>query len=217
MAEDDRQIHAMIEFIERDAHEKAREYDDEAQSVYDSEKASLVEAQKKKVAAEASKQMKQIDVQHRVQQAQSTKLQRMKLLDERVAIVDSLKDQTKLQVQGLVKDATKYKQLLADLLRQAAIAVEADAVVKCRKADEAAVKTLLANAEQAAVSATGKPCTLSISADNLEDQVSWGGIMLTSADGKITCDNTLASRTSHCFAEQLPIVRHYLFNESAKF
>ena len=48
MAED-RQIHAMIEFIERDAQEKAREFDDEAQALYDAEKAALVEQQKKKV------------------------------------------------------------------------------------------------------------------------------------------------------------------------
>jgi V-type H+-transporting ATPase subunit E len=216
MADDDRQIHAMIEFIERDAHEKAREYDDEAQSVYDSEKASLVESQKKKVAQQAEKEKKKIDVDDRVGKARVSKAQRMKLLDERVAIVDNLKEQTQQQVQQLVNNATKYKQLLADLLRQSAVAIEADANVQCRKSDEAVVKGLLPAAEQAVHQKTGLVVKLSIGKEPLED-AAWGGVILTSTDGRIKCNNTLKSRTEHCFAEQLPTVRHFLFNDNAKF
>jgi vacuolar-type H+-ATPase subunit E/Vma4 len=108
------------------------------------------------------------------------------------------------------------KQLLADLLRQSAVAIAADADVLCRQQDEAIVKSLLKQAQDAAETATGKSVKLTLSKEKLDDETSWGGVTLKSAKGgKVVCDNTLAARLTHCFEEQLPTVRHYLFHEKA--
>lgn len=218
MAHEDRQIQAMIEFIDRDAQEKVREYDDEAQALYDSEKANLVEAQKKKVLATTEEAKKQLEVQRRVARAQISKQERMRVEEARGATVEAVQKRTQEEIKKLVKDQTKYKQLLADLLRQSAISIAADADVLCRKQDEGVVKGLLKQAEDAATASTGKPVKLTLSKDKLDDEESWGGVVLKSAGGhKVVCDNTLAARTSHCFAEQMPTVRHYLFHEKAVF
>eukprot|EP00672_Neobodo_designis_P018233 CAMPEP_0174827590 /NCGR_PEP_ID=MMETSP1114-20130205/822_1 /TAXON_ID=312471 /ORGANISM="Neobodo designis, Strain CCAP 1951/1" /LENGTH=218 /DNA_ID=CAMNT_0016061257 /DNA_START=59 /DNA_END=715 /DNA_ORIENTATION=- len=218
MASEDRQIQAMIEFIDRDAQEKVREYDDEAQALYDSEKANLVEAQKKKVIAATADAKKQLEVDRRVARAQVSKQERMRVMEARGEALDQVKQRTEQQVRQLVKDSTKYKQLLADLLRQSAIAIAADADVVCRKQDEGVVKGLLKQAEEAAQQACGKAVKLTLSKEHLDDEASWGGVTLKSAGGhKVICDNTLAARTAHCFDEQMPTVRHYLFHEKAHF
>lgn len=218
MSSEDRQIQAMIEFIERDAQEKAREYDDEAQSLYDSEKANLVEAAKKKVAASSAEQKKQLDVDRRVARAQVSKQQRMRVMEERISVLENVKEQTKAGILKLVKDQGKYKTLMADLLRQSAVAVDADADVFVRKADEGLAKGLLKQTEQAVQAATGKAVKLTIAKDNLDDDEAWGGCVLKSAGGhNIVCDNSLSYRTRNCFNEQLPTVRHFLFHDKAQF
>jgi len=218
MASEDRQIQAMIEFIDRDAQEKVREYDDEAQAMYDSEKANLVEAQKKKVIAQTADAKKDLEVNRRVARAQVSKQERMRVMEARGEALDQVKQRTEEQVRALVKDATKYKQLLADILRQSAVSIADDADVLCRKQDEQIVKGLLKQAEEAGSRATGKPMKLTLSKDKLDDEAAWGGVVLKSANNhKVICDNTLAARMAHCFDEQMPTVRYYLFHEKAHF
>jgi len=212
MAED-RQIHAMIEFIERDAQEKAREYDDEAQSLYDAEKATLVEAAKKKVAAEAEEAKKQAEVTRRVARAMLSKEERMRVNDARSAVLDTVQSQTEAKVRAVVKDAGKYKQLLADLLRQSALAIDGDCEVTCRKQDEGTVKGLLKSAEEAVAAANGKKVSISLAKNkSLSDEEDWGGVVLTTTDGRISCHNTLKYRAQAVIKEQLPTLRHALFH-----
>ena len=216
MSTEERQIQAMIEFIERDAQEKAREYDDEAKAMYDSEKANVVEAQKKKVAANAEDRKKTLEVERRVARAQVSKNERMRVMEARTAVMDNVQKRTEEEIRKLVKDAGKYKTLLADILRQSAIAIAADASVQCRQEDEAVVKGLLKGAETAAAEKVGKAIKLTLSKDFLDAESSWGGVILRSAGARaVVCDNTLAARSKHCFAEQLPTVRYYLFHEKA--
>lgn len=218
MAHEDRQITAMIEFIDRDAQEKVREYDDEAQAMYDSEKANLVEAQKKKVLAAHEEAKKQLEINRRVGRAQVSKQERMRVEEARGEAVAQVQKLTREKVQKLINDQGKYKQLLADLLRQSAVAIADDADVLCRKQDEGVVKSLLKQTEQAASAACGKPVKLTMSKDSLDDAAAWGGVTLKSSNGhKVVCDNTLAARTAHCFAEQMPTVRHYLLHDKAAF
>ena len=215
MSNEDRQIQAMIEFIDRDAQEKVREYDDEAQALYDSEKANLVEAQKKKVVAAAEDKKKSLEVDRRVARAQIAKQERMRVEEARGAAMDQVRKRTEDEIRKIVKDQTKYKQLLADLLRQSAIAIAADAEVVCRKQDAAVVKGLLKQACDSACQSTGKNFTLKMSEQALEDEVAWGGVTLKTLNGKVVCDNTLAARTAHGFEEQMPTIRHQLFHDKA--
>jgi V-type H+-transporting ATPase subunit E len=216
MSHEDRQIQAMIEFIERDAQEKAREYADEAQAMYDSEKANLVEAQKKKVVANSEENKKQMEINRRVARAQTSKQERMRVMEARGQAMSTLKARAEEDIRKLVKDQTKYKQLLADLLRQSATAIAADAEVVVRQADEAVVNGLLKQAQEAAEQVIGKPVTLTMSKERLEDDVAWGGVTLKSANGKVVCNNTLSVRLAHCFEEQEPTMRYFLFNDKVQ-
>ena len=206
----------MIDFIEREAHEKAEELDQAAQEEYDVEKMRLVEAEKAKIRTQAETKKKQVEVDRRVAQANHAKSQRLRVMEERAQLLEELREMTKKKILGLVNDGNKYRQLLIDLLRQSSAAIQCDGVVRCRKQDESILKKAFNDTSSWYKTQTGKSISFTISKDNLDDAEAWGGIILESADGKIVCNNTLSYRTEHAFNEQLPTVRYQLFNENAR-
>jgi V-type H+-transporting ATPase subunit E len=212
---EDKQIQSMIDFIEREAKEKAEELDQSAQEEYDVEKMRLVEAEKNKIRAATENKKKQVEVERRVNRANHTKEQRVRMMEERAGVLAALRDQTQQKIKALVNDQNKYRQLLTDLLRQALMAIQADTVVQCRKKDESLVQKAIKDVEAHYQKTTGKSASVTISKDSLVDEESWGGIILSSTDGRIVCNNTLSYRCDHAFKEQLPTIRFMLFNEKA--
>jgi V-type H+-transporting ATPase subunit E len=214
MAEE-RQIQSMIDFIEREAQEKADELDQAAQEEYDVEKMRLVEAEKAKIRANLEKRKKQAEVDRRVARANHAKGQRLRMMQDRAVILETLQEQAKKNVMAIVNDAKKYQQLMTDIIRQSVHAIQADTTITCRKQDEAVVRKLLDETQQWYQAKNGKPVKLAIDKTYLVDAEAWGGVVLRSTDGRIVCDNTLSYRAANVFVEQLPTIRYYLFNENA--
>jgi len=212
---EDRQIQSMIDFIEREAHEKAEELDAAAQEEYDVEKMRLVEAEKAKIRTNLEKKKKQVEVERRVTRANQSKSQRLRVMEERAAILDQLHDIVKAKIVATVGDKVKYTQLLLDLCRQSLSAIRTDASIECRKQDEPLISKALVELQKGYEAETGKAVSLTISKTSLDDAESWGGVILRSRDGRIVCNNTLAYRARHAFAEQTPSVRYFLFNAEA--
>lgn len=210
---EDKQIQSMVDFIDREAQEKVEELEQAAQEEYDTEKMRLVESEKAKVRADCEKKRKAAEVGQRVARANHMKTQRVRVMDERAKVLETLKDKVKAKILALVKDEKKYKALMADLLRQAATSVASDGDVLVRKVDEALAKNLLRDAEVAVEKALGKPIKLTLSKNYLEDSEAWGGLVVQTPDGRVVCNNTLALRMTHMFGEQLPTVRYILFDE----
>lgn len=216
MSAEDRQIQAMIEFIDRDAQEKVREYGDEAQAVYDSEKSKLVEAAKEKVIANVAEQKKSLEVNRRVERAQISKKERMRVMDARNQVLEQLKTKVQDDVRKLAKDAAKYKAFLTDLLVESGVTIASDATVSTVPEDEAVVKGLLKSAQETISKKIGKEIKLTMASEKLAVEEAWGGVLLRSAHGRpVTCNNTLAARTRNCIEEQLPTIRYYLFHDQA--
>ena len=215
MSGEERQIQSMIDFIEREADEKIQELKQMAEEEYDTEKMRLVESEKAKVRADAEKKKKNIEIQQRVARANHTKEQRVRLMEERARLLEELKASTRKKVGGLINDKNKYKQLMADLLLQSVVAIQADSNVFVRKADEQVARALLKETETAYEKKTGKKVSLTLSKDSLDEEESWGGVVLKTLDGKIICNNALAYRAESVFKEQLPTVRYLLFNDEA--
>jgi V-type H+-transporting ATPase subunit E len=209
---EERQIQSMIDFIEREAQEKVEELKQMAQEEYDTEKMRLVEAEKAKVRADFDKKKKNVEIQERVKRANFTKTQRVATMEERATLLEQLKGETKKKIMVLVNDSARYKTLLSGLLLQSLLALQADAVVTARKADADTIKGLIKQAESEYEKKTGKKATITVGKEVLDDNEAWGGVVMKTPDGKITCNNTLAYRSETCFKEQLPTVRYVLFN-----
>ena len=215
---EDKQIQGMVDFIERDAHEKARELEDEANAQYNSEKANYVEVEKKKVLANYEKRKADAEINRRVSAASHSQEQRMRLLDNRRELLDTLQNRVQQKIKGIINDQNKYTALLQNLLNQAAVSVRADAEVTVRQQDVNVMKSLFKKAEAEVQRITGKKISLSVNTNEyLSDEEDWGGLILVGFNGQIVCQNTLAIRAKHVFEEQIPTVRHLMFQENAKF
>lgn len=215
--QDEKQIQSMVDFIERDAHEKARELEDEANHQYNAEKANYVEAEKKKVLAQFEKSKKDIEVGRRVSAAQHSQSQRMRVLDTRRELLDGLQGRVRQKVEELVRDERKYTALMQQLLTQAAVAVRADSSVFVREQDVKLARSLTAAAEEEVYKRAGVRVKLTVENNNfLSTQEHWGGVVLLGMNKQISCENTLANRALHVFEEQLPTVRYMMFHEKAK-
>ena len=116
---------------------------------------------------------------------------------------------------AIVNDSKKYQQLLTDIIRQSVAVIISDVTIQCRKQDEPVIRKLIDETQQWYQAKSGKAVKLVVEKTYLNDAEAWGGVVLRSADGRIVCDNTLSYRAASCFAEQLPTIRYYLFNEEA--
>ena len=216
--QEDKQVQGMVDFIERDAHEKARELEEEATAQYNSEKANYVEVEKKKVLAQFEKNKKQVEVGRRVAAAGDNQQQRMRVLDERRELLDQLRERVKAKITAIIRDPPKYSALLEKLLKQAAVDVRADAQVIVRQQDVAVVTKLLKSAEDEVFKRANVRVKLTVDTSTyLNDEQSWGGVTLLGFNKQITCENTLARRALHVFDEQLPTIRYQMFHDAAKF
>lgn len=213
---EERQIQSMIDFIDREAKEKAEELDQAAQEEYDVEKMRLMELEKTKIRANLEKRKKQVEVDRRVARANHSKQQRMRVMEERGTILESLRGSVQKKLLAIVQDASKYKVLMADLMRQSAVGIDSDSTVRCRKEDEQMVKSLLQSTSEWYQKTHGKEINITIESCDLVSEEAWGGVIFTSADGRITCNNTLSARFSHCFVEQMPRIRYALLDEDSK-
>lgn len=210
-----RQIQSMIDFIEREAQEKAEELDSAAQEEYDVEKMRLVEAEKAKIRANLERKKKQVDVDRRVAGANYAKEQRLRVMEERARVMEKLHEQTKQRIMSMVANPSTYRQLLESLIHQSLLAIRTDSVLRCRREDEPEVARMVKDLERWYQEKTGSSATIQTSKDFLDSTEAWGGVIVASTDGRIICNNTLSYRTRTCFDEQLPTVRYYLFNPEA--
>ncbi|KAH8619299.1 putative ATP synthase (E 31 kDa) subunit [Trypanosoma vivax] len=164
---EERQIQSMIDFIEREAQEKADELNSAAQEEYDVEKMRLVEAEKVKARATGEKKIKQVDVDRRVARANFSKIQRLRIMEEQSKIVDQLKENVKKKLLTFVEDTKRYSELLVKLIHEALLAVRTNAVIHVCKDDESLVKNMLSDLKKWYEDKSGTPTSITLSKDYL--------------------------------------------------
>jgi len=185
------------------------------------EKQTLVHEAKLAIQDEFTKKEKDREVQERI--ARSTEIgecraKKMKLRDELL--------QTLLSEAGskcaVVARGQNYPQLLQKLIVQGLIKIEENSVtIFCRGEDVETVQSVLPKAIEEYVEIIERESTVKLTPDvklntNRSKDLTGethGGIMLTALDGKIVCDNTMASRLSLVYEELLPSIRAILFPE----
>lgn len=121
---------------------------------------------------------------------------------------------------AVVARGSNYPQLLQKLIVQGLIKIEENTVtIYCRSEDVKTVTKVLPEAIKEYVAimkresgVTLKP-TVTVNSDRSKDlkESSYGGVVVTALDGKIVCDNTMASRLNLVYEELLPSIRAILF------
>jgi len=211
MAENDRQIQNMINFINNEAYEKAEEINRDSVETASIERSRFVEAEKKKVRADFEKKQKQIEVQHRVTRSHLVKEMRHLVLAERETLLRTLTTDVDNRLKQLVADPGSYTPLLQNVIVQGIKILRTEKVfLQIMENDRKLVD--LAQVAALGTKATGFTVHVEFDEKFLNPDLI-GGAIIRSADRELTCDNTLAARKKLILRERIPDIRALLFNE----
>eukprot|EP00803_Ostreobium_quekettii_P001229 evm.model.scf_1293EXC.2 EVM.evm.TU.scf_1293EXC.2 scf_1293EXC:5249-11437(-) len=218
----DGQIDRMVQFIQQEAEEKAREIDDAANEEFNLEKLQLLENEKASIRKEYERKESQAEVAKKISHSKYVNEMRLKVLTAREGAIQEVLATARRDLVG-VSESPQYRELLLSLIVQGMKKLgEKKAVVKCRQVDSGVVHGMLGEAKKAYAAKYGETAPdlkqndkefllppPTAEADDPAFSCS-GGVVLTSADGRIVVNNTLDDRLMICFHENLPLLREVL-------
>lgn len=194
-------------------------------------KLQLLEAEKAKVRREFERRENAIEVKKKVDYSKQLNESRLKVLQARENAVRSILTDAKRRLVALSKNPMQYQTLLRDLVIEAAEKLnERHVKVRCRREDTELVKNALPEAAKAIADRSGSTApTLEIDeahplppapTPNQEGHEEYdtcaGGVVVTSADGRIVCSNTLDDRLKIGYTANLPVLRELLFGAAER-
>lgn len=193
-----------------------------AEEEFNITKLQLLEAEKAKVRRDFERRESAIEVKKKVDYSKQLNESRIRVLQAQEVAVRSILDEAQDRLVALTtKDRARYKTLLKNLLIEAAQKLgERDVKVRCRKEDVSLVKEVISetSAELSGSltldESTFLPPAPSASTKSEEFDTCAGGVVVTSADGRIVCSNTLDDRLRIAYSSNLPALREILFGNS---
>ena len=229
--QNEKQVQQMVQFIKQEAQEKSREIIDEAQNAANALKREGIIKGTTLLKEEFEDKKKGIEIEKRTMQSREINANRITVLRERDRILNVVRDNVSKSLLNIPAD--RYRPLVRGLLLQGAYSMnEENLLVRCRASDKDLVQSLLADVCSEIKTKIGRNQSLTIDAKNVlapapqmigagndakfpEALYSLGGVVLSSMDTKITCDNTLDARVEIVFSQKLPEIKQGLFGKSA--
>ena len=201
MADTNRQIKQMVNFIMQEAHEKVNEIRIKTEHDFNLEKQMLVHNGKIAIQEEFAQKEKDLEIQQRVQRSSAIGNARVKL--------------------STIATTPQYPDLLKKLIIQGLIKIEEPIVaVQCRPEDKSKVEGVLKNAVaeyKKIMTDAGhkvKP-QVTMSTHPLSSKNCAGGVVLSADNFRIVLNQTLDERLQIAYHDVMPAVRKGLFKESA--
>jgi vacuolar-type H+-ATPase subunit E/Vma4 len=208
------QVKHMIAFMAQEAREKAQEIRDKADEEFNLEKGRLVSQEKVKITQIYERKEKQVDTEKKIQQSNALNQARLKVLQKQEQLLKGIFDDAAKQLNTVVNDKGKYKDMLSQLLLESLLVLlEPTVEVRVRKEDASVMESVFGKVSGDYKAKTGQNVTISLKKDPLPDS-SCGGLEVTSANGKIKVVNTLEKRLNAAIDKILPAIRHQLFGVS---
>lgn len=183
------------------------------------EKQTLVHEAKLNIQDEFTKKEKDREIQERIARSAEIGECRVKKMKQRDELLNNLLTESGAKC-AVVARGQNYPQLLQKLIVQGLIKIEENEVtIYCRGEDVSIVSKVLPEAVKEYIDiikreagVTLKPIVKVNTVRNHDlKETTHGGVLLTAYGGKITCDNTMASRLTLVYEELLPSIRAILF------
>jgi len=212
----------MVNFIAKEAQDKASEIELKAQEECDVETAKLVQTQKQKISQEFERKEKQVLVNKKIARSNETSRSRLTLLKARETGVNKIFNATREKL-AEISSRPNYKDLVVKLILQALRKIEETEVeVRCREEDVKIVQEAIPIAAAEYKKMTEVEVTLKLdtkyplppspkNAGPKALNTCAGGIILSARGGRILCNNTLDARLQYGFEGATPKIRHILF------
>mmetsp|Transcript_7639 Transcript_7639/g.22624 ORF Transcript_7639/g.22624 Transcript_7639/m.22624 type:complete len:236 (-) Transcript_7639:346-1053(-) len=219
------QIDQMVRFIKQEAQEKASEIGVSAEEEFNIEKLHMLEAEKGRVRKDFERREGLIETKKKIEYSKQLNASRIKVLQVREDAVQGVLEEAEAKLQTFSQDKSKYEAMLTDLLVQALAKLkQPETKVKSRECDAQLVKKIIEPARTAYSKRFGgeAPTVEFDSEDSLppppenngkgdEFESCSGGLVVSSTNGKIVCDNTFDTRLGIAYQATLPSIRTVLF------
>jgi len=218
-----RQLEHMVKFIWREADEKADEIREKAKEEFAIEKDRIVREEKERLRKEYEKKERKVQYQKRIEYSKDLNEHRLKVLKARDEAIESIKSAAQKRLQQISQNPAQYQQILRDLIVQGLLKLQEPKVsIICRKEDASLAKKVLSEASAIYQSKVNKAVDASVEEsfflpsgnDPIEEKRCSGGVILSSHEGRIICQNTLDARLKMAFETRLPQIRNILFGAS---
>jgi len=177
---------------------------------------------KQKIKKEYERKKKSVEVKHKITHSNKLNQARLRKLKAREDIVLALRDDAKERLVNISRPGPEYQALLKLLIVQGLLKmIEPKVSVRVREEDRSQVEAVLGAAAREYQERSGKQIELIIDNTYLPAGPSKGGfgltcaggILLSSQDEKIVCDNTLDQRLLLAFESLQPQIRHTIFHD----
>ncbi|TPX37100.1 hypothetical protein SmJEL517_g00908 [Synchytrium microbalum] len=209
------EMNKMVSFIKQEALEKAREIKVKGDEEFNIEKAKLVRQETLAIEAFYEKKKKQAEVQRKIAQSNHINKSRLRVLQARQEVLNDIFTEARGKLATLTKDPKAYSKLLADSIAEGLYKLMDDEVtVQCRKADTPLAKAAAAEASKQYSDTFKRPVKVTIDEANPLPDSSAGGVVISSMEGRVRCDNTLERRLDSMAETMMPGIRLQLFGVS---
>lgn len=227
-AEAQRQIQQMVNFILNEAKDKAHEIEAKALEDFNIEKLRIVQKMKEKIRVEFQKKAKQMEIKRSISRSSAINKARLKKMCAKDQVLKEIYKISSERLSDLHKDKEKYKSLIVDLIVQSLFYMqEPHVIVRCRDIDKHIVESCLHEASQKyseylkkqfnivktiklEIDKSGNYLPPPPSKDN-EGVSCLGGVILTTPNRKINCDNTLDVRLKLAIEYCTPEIKKAFF------
>ena len=133
-------------------------------------------------------------------------------------MIEKVQEEANHHLKQQISSPQTYKPVLKKLIHQGLIKMlEENVEIRCLKSDENIVSEVIAECEDDFNQICEVKTKLTINKQNSLTEQDIGGVILTSLNGRIVCDNTLRARLTYCLELLLPDIRKMLFAESDQY
>ena len=211
--------------MRQEAHEKAFETQVFAQRLYEKERDKMVQEGFKAMNEEFDKKTQKLQQDLNIERSGKVNAVRLRKMQERNRCVDEVRRETQEHMLRSVVNPSnsQYRAAVKNLVIQGMIKLlEPALIVIVRKEDLNLIRELVPECQREYEAIMKREAAgdreykteLQVSSENFlsaEQGGECGGVVLTSLDRRIVCNNTLKSRLDLCFEELLPQIRAQLF------
>lgn len=209
------ELRKMVEFIKKEADEKAKEIELKANEEYEIEKANIVRSETASIDQQYEKKYKQASLAQQITKSSINNKSRMKVLNAKEDALNDILEEARNRLKNAASDKTKYQKVLTGLVEEGLYGLMEESVrVRVRQADIDLAKKAIPEAEKAYKEKAKRDVKVELDEKEFLSKDGDGGVVVENGEGKIVIDNTFEERLKILSQNSLPQIRHAIFGPS---
>lgn len=210
----------MVEFIRKEADEKAQEIKLKANEEYEIEKASIVRSETEAIDQSYERKYKQAALSQQIAKSTLANKIRLKVLGAKEDGLQEVIEAARSKLKDVSKNKDSYQKVLTGLIEEGLYALmDAKVSLRVREADVSLAEKAAEEAAKTFEKNAGFSVEVSVDKENSLPADAAGGVVIVNSTGKIDVNNTLEERLKLLSDSGLPAIRMSIFgpSESRKF